>query len=107
MSVVILRLDGSELPLESDNVAHQLPLISLVVAHLPGPVDHLDSFHPLIACELCLASKVVHVLDERGHNLSKSGVSLGAERVDHLLCEGLAETLLLRNTIGVSAGCFC
>src|SRR6478735_792950 len=100
---MILRLVTSELPLETNNIAHQLTLISLVIAHLSSPVNHLNSRHPLIASELCLARKVVHVLDERCHHLFKTRVSLGAERVDDLLCEGLAETLLLGSAVGISA----
>lgn len=98
-----LTLVASELPLETNNVAHQLTLISLVVAHLSSPVDHLNSRHPLVASELCLARKVVHVLDERCHDLFQARVGLGTERVDDLLCEGLAETLLLGSAVGISA----
>lgn len=108
VSQCILRYESPvKIPFETNDVAHQLSLISLIGTHLTSPVDHVNCRHPLIASELCFTSKVVHVLDERGHKLPKSWVSLGAKRVNDLLCEGLTETLFLGSTAGISAGCLC
>lgn len=97
-------MEQGKLPLKTDHIAHELSLVPLLVAHLAGPVDHLDRRHPLIDGELSLTSKVVHVLHKRRHDLAESRVRLGAKRVNDLLRKGLAETLFLRSTAILAVG---
>jgi len=76
---------------QSNNVAKELALIPLLVAHLATTVDHLDGHHPLIRSEVDLTGEIVDVLNEAGHDLSQSWVCLWAGSVDDHLSELLAK----------------
>lgn len=75
---------------KTDDVAKKLSLISLVVAHLSGRINHLHASHPLISGELHLSCKVVNMLDQRCHDLPRPGASLGSHGINDILSKFLA-----------------
>jgi len=60
------------------NITHKLPFIPLVVAHLAGPVEEFDAFHPFAYREFDFAGEVMEVWDQCGHDFSHSGRRVGA-----------------------------
>lgn len=76
---------------QADDIAKQLSLISLVIAHLAALINHLHACHPLIRSELHLSRKIVNMLDESGHDLSEARVGISTHGVDDILGEFLAE----------------
>lgn len=82
------------LRLKADNVTHQLALIPLLVGHLAGPVDHLNTLHPFVCCELDLSSPVVHVPYKARHDLFHPRRGLRTRSIDDMLGEVRVETLL-------------
>lgn len=88
----------SHLRLQAENVAHQLAFIPLIVAHLAGPVDHLDGGHPLVDSEITLPGKVMDMLDETAHDFAHPRRGIWTHGPDHILGEFLAER---GNTVGL------
>lgn len=85
MYVYISRMRAEDLRLESDHIAYQLPLIALIIAHLAGPIEQLDTLHPLVDGELVLARKVVHMADQACHELAQTRRGVGTHRVDDIV----------------------
>lgn len=84
---------GRDIRFQTDHVANKLALVALVVAHTSRPIKQLHASHPLVDGELVLASEVVDMLDETGHQLTEARVGVGAHRLDDIVGE-----------IGVEAG---
>ena len=81
--------------LKTKHIAEKLALVAPVVAHLSGPVDQLDALHPLIDCEVDLASEVVKMTEERADDLASPGRRVRARGRDDALREGRVELVLL------------
>lgn len=76
---------------QADNVAHQLSLIALVVAHLAGPVDHLHALQPLFRRQIDLTCKIVNVLDKSAQDGSHPRGGVWAHCLDNMVGEILAQ----------------
>lgn len=83
------------LRLKPDDVAEQLALIALLIAHLPRLVDNINTHHPLVHCEVDFTRKVVNVLDKGAHDGAQTGVCLGTHAVDDLAGEFLAQSAIV------------
>lgn len=78
---------------ESENIGNSVTFISGGGADLSDSVDEVDTGQPLVDCEFVLSCEVMDVLDERAHQLSRSSVGLGTDRLDDIGGESWVESL--------------
>ena len=56
------------------NIREQDKLLALIVAHVTGPGQELDTLRPFFLGEFDLANKSMEVRDETGHHLLQPGI---------------------------------
>lgn len=96
--------EGETLRFQTNHITHQLTLVSLLIAHLTSPINHIHRGHPFFYCELVLACEVVHVADETAHDLSHARSGFGACGVDDMLGEIGIESGIVLDIVGVAVG---
>lgn len=97
---------GGNSRLDTQNIANSPGLISVLLVGLTERVDVVDASDPFLLLELNLPAKVVHVLDQRGENLSLSRFRLRAHEVNDVLSKvGVKLVGLGVNAIAVAAVC--
>jgi hypothetical protein len=102
--LVSLQLKGrSNVRLKPNNIAQQLPLIPLLVAHFPRPVDHIDARHPFVYRQLVLAREIVDVSDQAAHYLAHARGGFGARGFDDMLGEVGIESGVVLDAVAVCA----
>lgn len=92
---------------KANDIADELALVPLVVAHLSSPVEEIDSCHPFVYGKLVLAGEIVDMLDQRAHHLTHPRRGLWTDALDDMPGEIGIEPRCIIGAMGKTLICCC